>query len=327
MLPPPKPTTSAERSFVLPQGCTEVLHLMGVSRLADFLAFAQEHTNLDALSGAGGDSVMMELAESWRDAARAFEALEASDPYPVEPPQVFPIPASMREHCNALLAQPQVQREFDRVPIALGMVPLAPLICAKQRIGVSAGLLDVFAKAHLADEMLVTTCLPLQPPSDSVQVAQRTLRQGEGSVMFTSDSDDLRVLPPVIVGTDALSGVWPGRIQRTLAISAGYSTNLFNVIRYEDRMLLNNGFQRAHAMFRRGVTHVPAIIQVCRHWEDVVLVGSPEMVANKAVYFERGRPPMLKDFSDRRLAVSLAVPARRKFVRINYQVETGYFAV
>lgn len=323
MLPPPKPTTSTERSFVLPLGCTEVLHLMGATRLADFLSFARDRANLEALSDGGGGDCAMELAESWRAAASTYEALEASDPYPSEQPPVFPLPASMQQHADALLALPQIQREFDRVPIALGMVPLAQLISAQQRIDlhtVQPEATGATASTLPSDEALVAACLPIAAPPYRFRIAQ----QEEGCVTFTADNHDIRLFTPQILAAAEMSGKWAGYVQSALALPVGFSANVLNVIRFRDRLVLNNGYHRAFGLYRRGVTHVPAIIQVCREWEDVGLVSSSEIFNNGSVYFERKRPPLIKDFADRRLTISFAVPISKKFVRIKYQVETGY---
>ncbi len=321
MLPPPKTTTSTERSFVLPQGCTEVLHLMGATRLADFLTFARERADLTATSDAGGGGdCAMELAESWRAAAATYLALEASEPYPSESPTVFPLPASMSQHADALLALPQIQREFDRVPVALGMVPLAQLICAQQRIDLHTVQPGATAVAMPSDEALVAACLPIDAPPYRFRVAQ----QEEGCVTFTADNHDIRLFTPQILAAAAMSGKWAGYVQSALALPVGFSANVLNVIRFRNRLVLNNGYHRAFGLYRRGVTHVPAIIQVCREWEDVGLVSSSEIFDNGSVYFERKRPPLIKDFADRRLTISLAVPISQKYVRIKYQVETGY---
>jgi hypothetical protein len=320
MLPPPKPTTSTERSFVLPNGCTEVLHLMGATRLADFLNFARERADLTAHSEAGDDCAM-ELAESWRDAAATYETLQSSEPYPGESPTAFPLPDSMRKHADALLALPQIQREFDRVPVALGMVPLAQLVCAQQRIDLHTVQGGATEAAMPSDEALIAACLPLEAPPHQFQIAQ----QGDGSVTFVADNHDIRLFTPQILTSSAVDGKWPGYVQRALALPVGFSANVLNVIRFQNRLVLNNGYHRAFSLYRRGVTHVPAIIQVCRQWEDVGLVGSSEIFNNGSVYFDRKRPPLIKDFCDRRLTISFAVPISRKFVRIKYEVETGYF--
>lgn len=64
-----------------------------------------------------------------------------------------------------------------------------------------------------------------------------------------------------------------------LALSVGFTTNVLNVVRYGARVVLNNGYHRALALQELGVTHVPCLIQVCAHWEDVV-AGSSEMYDN-----------------------------------------------
>lgn len=322
MLPPPKPTTPTERSFVLPAGCTEVLHLMGATRLADFLTFAKERTDLAAYSSGGRDG-MMELAESWRDAATVYDALSVSEPYPGEAPVVFPIPDAMREHCDRLLSQAHIQREFDIVPVTLGMIPVAQLVCAQQRLDVRPSPPDV--RQRPSDAALFATCLPLTTPPHKFQVLQQSIRHKQGSVTFSADNHDIRLLQTQIMEGQAIAGEWPGHAQHVLAFPVGFSSNVVNAIRFQNRLVLNNGYHRVFDLHRLGVTHVPAIIHVCRQWEDVGMVGSTEVFENGSIYFERERPPLIKDFADQRLTLSLAVRSSRKYVRIKFEVETGYF--
>ena len=48
MKPLPKPPLAPAPPLVLPEGCDEVLHLIGSTRLGDFLAFAREQADLSA---------------------------------------------------------------------------------------------------------------------------------------------------------------------------------------------------------------------------------------------------------------------------------------
>lgn len=323
MLPPPKPSTASDRSFALPKGCTEVRHLMGATRLADFLTFVRERADLSALYGEDSDP-MMEMAESWRAAARVYDALETAEPYPQDAPTIFPAPAEMLEYCDQLVALPHIRREFDRVPVAIGMVPLAHLICAQQRIQMPQIATEAAVPQRPADAELFASCLPLTAPPHAFHVIQQVMDEKQGSVTFASDNHDIRVLSTQVVNGKAAEGNWPGYSQGVLAVPVGFSGNVVNVIRFQDRLVLNNGYHRVCDLQRRGLTHVPAIIHVCRHWEDVGLAGSSEVFQNGSVYFERKRPPLIKDFADSRLAISLAVPASRKFVRVKYEIEVGY---
>ena len=314
MLPPPKPPVAPAPPFVLPEGCDEVLHLIGSTRLSDFLSFVREHTDLCAAVEP------MDLAESWRNAATVYEELGTADAYPAEAPEVFPIPDGMRRHCDELLSKPHIQREFNLVPVALGMVPLAQVIAMQPRVNITTANSVRFAEGSISDEALAAICLPLDAPPHSLRV----LEHDDAGITFTADNHDIRFLVAEVAPGSAVTLSGRGHVEQVLALPVGFSSNVLNVIRFKNRLVLNNGYHRAFALWQRGVTHVPAVIHVCRHWEDVGLAGASEIYDNAPVYFDRARPPMLKDFADRRLCMSLAATRARKYVRIRYQVETGY---
>ena len=323
MLTPPKPTIAPSRAPILGIGQSEVLHLMGSTRLVDFLDYARD--NVMAQAAAGGSSGAMDLAEAWRDAAQVYDALILSEPYPDEPPAVFPLPPQIAAHCEKLLARPHLQREFDLVPVALGMVPIAHLISPQQRINLQTVPLpkppaNLRQQQAISDQALAEMCFPLDAPPHRIEV----LQEGEGSVTFVADNHDIRFLRAWLSPGDAAGYAGKGHLQQLLSLPVGFSANVLNVIRFQNRLVLNNGYHRVYALLRRGVTHVPAIIQVCRHWEDVGLVGSSEVFDNGSVYFESERPPLLRDFFDSRLTRSFVVRSSRKYVRLRYQVETGY---
>ncbi len=320
---PPTPPRAQTAALVLPERCDEILHLMGTTGLADFLAFAREFADLTVPgTGAVGGSTPMDLSEAWREAADIYQAVAIAEAYPEELPGVFPLPDGMKAHCEAFLGTPHVQREFDQVPVAFGMVPLAHLIVALPRINMTtvAAHGQAIGAGTITDLALAQLCLPLQAPSHALQL----LEQRGDSATFASDNHDARLLQ-----ARALEGVVPigrGHVAQTLALEIGFPGNVLTVVRYQNRLILNNGYHRALALLKRGVTHVPAVIQVCRHWDHVGLVGGADLYNNKAAYIACERPPLLRDFLDRRLCVSFAVPRLRRYLRIRYEIETGYLA-
>ena len=324
MLPPPKPPLAPAPKLILPAGCDEVLHLMGSTNLAEFLDYACENADPSVQgSGAVSGNSQMDLAEAWRDAAMTYEGLMQTEAYPTEALDVYPLPDSMRAHCEQFLARPQVQREFNRVPVAFGMVPLAHLIAAQDRLNVGTVTSVGIGTGAISDASLIQICLPLDAPHHTLEV----LHKDTDSVTFAADNHDIRFLRPQLLSGLVENMSNRGHVQRTLALPVGFSINVLNVVRFQNRLILNNGYHRAFALWRRGVTHVPAVIQVCRHWEDVGLVGSSEIYENGALYIDRQRPPLLKDFVNRNLCMTFAVRRQRKYLRIRFQVETGYLAM
>ena len=317
----------------MPDGCDPVLHLMGTVGLAEFLAFAHDFADLTVPgTGALGGATPMDLAEAWRDAADVYQSINTAEAYPEGLPGLFPFTDAMHAHCEAFLAKPHVQREFDQVPVALAMVPLAHLIVATQRLNGTtvSGHGAALGAGAVADLALVQHCLPLEPPAHSLQL----IEQHDGSATFASDQPEIAFLGAHLahratgfidatVTQRTVPGV-RGHTEQTLALALGFPGNVLNVIRYQNRLFLNNGYHRALALLKRGVTHVPAVIQVCRHWDDVGLVGSAALFNQRALFAERERPPLLKDFVDPRLCMSFAVPRRRAYLRIRYAIETGH---
>lgn len=321
LLLPPKPPLTPTAPLVLPAGFDQILHPMGTTGLADFLAFARDFADLTVPgTGAASGSTPMDLSEAWRDAADAYHGLASAETHPKELPGIFPFPEGMKAHVDAFLAAAHVQREFDQVPVALGMVPLEYLIAAPVRLNMS--MIDshssTLSAGSIGDLSLARLCLPLDAPSHSARV----LEQNADSLTVVSDNPDLRFMRArAIAGGDA-SG--RGQLGQTLAVEIGFPGNVLNVIRYQNRLILNNGYHRVYALLLRGVTHVPAVIQVCRHWDDVGLVGGAALYENKATLIDLDRPPLMKDYADRRLCMHFAVQRMRKYVRIRYQVETGH---
>ena len=322
MLPPPKKRPIVHTpAMVLPEGYDQVLYLMGIASLADFLDFARERADLAAPgTGAIAGNSPMDLAEAWRDAATIFEGLVENDAYPTELPPVHPLPESMNSHCETFVSRSHVQREFDRVPIALAMVPLAYLVAAQHQLNVSTTNSVEINSDPISDASLAQICLPLDAPPHTLRV----LHKNADGITFAADNHDIRFLRAHAISGPIANLPSRGHVNQTLALPVGFSINVLNVIRYQNRLILNNGYHRAFALWQRGVTHAPAVIQVCRHWEDVAMVGSSELHENASVYLEHRRPPLLKDFANRQLCMSFAVRRARKYLRIRYQVETGY---
>jgi hypothetical protein len=202
------------------------------------------------------------------------------------------------------------------------MVPLAHLIVVRHRLNMTAVMAHAasIGAGSINDLSLAQLCLPLDAPVHDVRVVE----QNKGGFTVASDHHSIDFLQARSTSDAAIGLPGRGHVAQTLALQAGFPGNVLNVIRFGDRFFLNNGYHRAYALWKRGVTHVPAVIQVCRHWDDVALLGNLELYENTAVYVERERPPLIRDFADRLFCMSFAVPHARKYVRVRYTVETGY---
>jgi hypothetical protein len=294
------------------------LHLMGATRLGEFLQFVRQR------SVGGHARNECEVADQWRAAAAHFEALQTSQASVANAPQILPIPSAMQSHVSKLSALPTFAATFSNVPIAFGMVPLEQLVCAQFDITVST--LDAL-KQSLANKprpaQLANLCLPLEPSHGECVLG----RESDSEYVFHSNSHDLRFLGAQIVPVANIADYAPnGHAQAAIVLGVGFSTNVLNVLRYSNRLVLNNGYHRALALLASGFTHAPCVVQVCSHWEDVGLCGMREIFDNGTVYFTKARPPLLRDYLDPLLTSTWPLRPVRRQISIKLSHESADIA-
>ncbi len=292
----------------------EELCLLGVTRLADFIEFVRTRV----IDGHDIDTGL--LVDMWRKAADVFAGLQTSEAGAADKPDVRPLSGKLRTHVEKLAKLASFQSSFPAVPVSFGMVELDKLIVSQQHITRSSvNKMTETLQLPLSDAALAELCLPLTSDSAGFRVAL----QEDGRCIFTSDTHDARFLGAQLVQPSDIKGYKVGgHAQAVLALSVGFTTNVLNVVRFGQRMVLNNGYHRAMALRQLGVTHAPCLIQVCGHWEEVGLAGSQEIYHNASVYFTASRPPMLRDFSNPKLTKSFTSARIRKEIRLTYEVDS-----
>jgi len=298
------------------QNLDEELCLMGVTRMDDFIEFVHER------AVGGREMARGELADMWRDAAAAYKDLQTAEAGAADKPGILPMPPALQAHTARLSGLANFRSTFSEVPVAFGMVELDKLIVTQQHLTQSsiAPMLAAF-KAPLSDAELGALCLPLTADASGFRVA---LANDEES-MFIADNHDARFLGAQIIDPARIEGFSVnGHAKAVVALTVGYTTNVLNVVRYGQRIVLNNGYHRAFALRRLGVTHAPCLIQVCAHWEDVGLAGGGEMYENGPAYFSTARPPLLRDFTNPQLTRSFVTTRLRKGLRLSYDFRSDY---
>ncbi len=315
----PVPAPAAVPSPVAGADTDEETCLVSATRLDDFITFVRER----AIGGREHDRG--ELAQTWRDAASHFCGLEISEAASCDKPQVLPLPGSMQAHVDRLVKLPTFNNSFATVPVAFGLVELDKLVVYQQYITQSS--VDALA-AGLSrppgDDDLVRLCLPLEAPTAGFRLA----RQDGEKFVFVTDSHDGRFLGAQLIDPARIDAfVVNGHPSSVLALPFGFTTNVLNVVRYGSRMVLNNGYHRAAALRRLGVTHAPCIIQVCAHWEDVAVAGAGAISRNADLYFSHPRPPMLRDFFNPLLARTFRTHRLRKEIRVTFEIDTLKLAI
>lgn len=315
------PMRSADAPAAVPSALTSPAEgtdsetvLVSACSLTDFLGFVRERV----VGGAALDRSA--LADDWRRAAERFAELQQLEAGAPDRPEILPLPPAMQEHVERLATSPSFQQTFATVPVAFGMVELDRLVVYQQSVTRSniEGIAGSVGGA-MADSELVRLCLPDQPPATPFRLARRD----GGRFVFVADGHDARFLGAQLLEPTAVPGLAPhGHPRAVLALPFGFTDNTLNVVRHGNRLVLNNGYHRAVMLRERGITHVPCVIQVCVHVDELAEAGGSAIARDVDLYFKGPRPPMLKDFLDPRLARTFETRRVQKEIRVTFEIDT-----
>jgi hypothetical protein len=267
----------------------------------------------------------MEMADAWRAAGPRWERLAKDEAGRADEPVVLPMPTAAQAHVNALIASTAVQRTFDVVPVAFGMVPLDQLMVSQYTLtGATVDALSTDT-APPADT-LAPLCLPLQ--GGEAGAGMRLVHRGPREMVFVSDTHDMRMLESrCFEGAELPELPVRGHPEAMVGLFVGLSTNLVNVLLHRRRLIVNNGHHRLHALRAAGVTHAPALIQVCGSREEFDEVAPRAAREHYHPFFESPRPPMLVDFADPALTLALRTPPMRRELKVSFEWESKMVAI
>jgi hypothetical protein len=289
------------------------LCLLGASGLADFISFVRKHT----VDGKAIEE--MQAADMWRDAAKIYHALEQTEAGAADNPEVLPLPADLNPYIKKLTNHPSFVQSFSDVPICFGMVELDKLVMSQFNVTQSTvNSLAKYLGKKPTNAQLAQVCLPM----DSTKTNFELVKEGRDGYVFHSDSHDFRFLGAKLLEPEQLKHFTHyGYPSAVLALAVGFSSNVLNAVRYNNRIVLNNGYHRVCTMRSLGITHAPCVIQVCSHTEELGMAGAAEISDNSDLYFKAPRPPMLKDYFNPALTATFKTHAQYRQIQLKYSVD------
>lgn len=297
---------------------SEELCLLGPRQLQSLLSWAVE-------SSPGFDAPRRaDMAQRWREAAAVYRDLSRSEPTAADKPQVLPLPRALARHVAQLTQTSAFRHSFDVVPVAFGLVELDKLVVSQYCItqNLVRGIDNPNSRPP-SGLKLAQLCLPIQPRTAGFKL----LYQDEGEYVFSARHHDLRFLGATLLAAPELAALnLEGHPQAALALGVGTSCNLVDVVRWGNRLVLNNGHHRAYALRAQGLTHVPCVIQVCSSADELALAASTEIADNSDLYFDLPRPPLLRDFDNPALTHTVTTPRLHRQVRVSFKIESRLLA-
>jgi len=303
----------APEQSVSPEGRSvdESLYLTGRPTLREFLRYVRTHATTQRGKGT--------LTDEWHAAHEVVRELAAKEAGCADDPPMAQLGPEYEGLLTELLKDPLVRYGFNTVPTDVVLVELDRLVVYQKHIDLAfARRLERTLGPAPDRDQIFRACLASDHPRPPATWA----REHDDSFVFVSPSNDLRFLGTMrLEQTDIINHAPPGTVVGVVGIAVGFSANFLNALYAEKRLILNNGSHRAYALRRLGITHVPCIVQHVPSREALDVVGPEALRRDPDRYLRQPRPPMLKDYFDRRLHTVLPVRRRMRQVTIRVDVE------
>jgi hypothetical protein len=236
-----------------------------------------------------------ELAQSAREAvANRSAGVSQAD-------VISDLPTELDDHV-ALLRQSPAGAAMFQEGWDVALVDLAR-VCAFQPHVVADAAVERVENVKV-DELAAIAAITL--PTSPAEPPRIQFDPSKQAYMAISPNSNLR-----IAGT--ANGPAPdGSGAVMLGFAVMVSRSFLQVVRFQGRFLLRDGYHRAYGFLSRGITHVPAFTRDMRTIEEVLPPGTflPQHS------YLGDRPPFLPDYLDDQVACTIRLPASQKMVLI-----------
>lgn len=296
-----------------PPEIRELIWLVGQPPLPDYLDFVRK-------KAIGGTEIAPhELVDRWRVANDLYYELGQAEAGLADTISCRALPARLRPLEDAVRAHPWFRHSFSELPVRFEMVELDKLVVSQTHV--ERGHHDAVA-ATLGRDLVKRFhfCIPLDRALPEVRVQ----RLDDHRWLFSSASTDLRERSPELIRGAQLAALDShGPVAAVLGLPVGFGSNFMSAVRSGRRVALQNGYHRAYALRRVGITHAPCIVEEVTRKDELKVGGDDEVNADPEFYFAAPRPPLLKDFFDPRFAQLLSVKRIETVVEVEIKVRSG----
>jgi len=264
------------------------------------------------------------ITEIWQNATKYFRKIETDEAGIAD--NNIPFDLDLTPKIKEIQGSVQFKNSFTTYPYEFKMVEIDKLIALQRSISETHvdRLSDKISNNPSLDE-LIDFCLSTQQniPTPQSYLAKSNVYN------LTSPSTDFRFLGGYqkngFSANDVESFTVGGVPVGAIVLLYGYGAGTINVLSANNRLFLNNGFHRAYALRKKGITRMPAIVQN---------IGNPEleMPANiqglsKKYLLEHPRPVLVKDFLDDKLTIRLQMKKTVRSLDIKWSVDKRDIAI
>ncbi|HXL95668.1 MAG TPA: hypothetical protein VN969_42655 [Streptosporangiaceae bacterium] len=250
----------------------------------------------------GGNMIGKETSTQHRELARSAREAVASRPIGIDQTDITSDPPPELEEHISQLRQSSAGAAMFQQGCDVVLVDLTR-VCAFQPTVVADAAIERVQDVK-ADDLAAIAAITL--PTRAAEPPRIQFDQSRQLYMVASPDLNLQIVGYV-------SGPAPdGSGAVALGFTVMAAPSFLNVVRFQDRVLLRDGYHRAYGFLNHGITHVPAFIRTMEAIEDVIPPGTflPQHS------YLGDRPPVLPDYLDDRVASTVRLPAVQKMVVI-----------
>lgn len=214
-------------------------------------------------------------------------------------PTLSPLPPELVSRGEAFLARQDVKQSFLGWDYTVGVADLRKVLSFQKTVTVETP--DRAAGLDLSDpSVLFSLCLP----DPSVAALAGTADLDQKGISFLSGNPNLRVMG----GTSTVLNGFP-----FYGFTVGYGLPFLQVVEYEGRWFIRDGYHRCYALLRRGVTEIPCLFVRAA---NILQFGgvAPQFFIWDTIF--GSRPPYLTDFLNDDVTATVRRQASGKVIRI-----------
>ncbi len=257
---------------------------------------------------------MSEILASWQAQQPAVQAILQAEIGVADRATIEELPREHERTLKEIAANDLFKQSFHALPISFALVEVDTLVAAQRAVNLDyVGRLRAAyeKKTDLAD--LIDICL--SPTRDIAPIQH--LEIANSTHVFSSPNLDIRFLGAFfkkLSQQDLQSAVLGGQPAAAVISFVGYGISCVNVLRWQNRLVLNNGFHRVYALRSLGVTKIPVVIQQVNNMQlefPAAVAGLP-----REYLLHAPRPVLMKDFFHDNFCLPLKSKDRVKVVTL-----------
>ena len=292
----------------------DLIWLLGQPHLGDYLAFVKGK----AIGGGALDPRM--LADEWRAANDVYAELEKTEAGFADDTRRRPVERALKPLVRRLEQNPWFRDSFDNLPYSVERVELDRLVASQIHVERAFTRQFLARLASMSEEELFHFCLPVDQPQPPVTVT----RLSGDRYVFTSPSTDFRSHSPRLFRPEEFPNlVSSGPISALVGIAVGFGSNFLSAVRSDKRVCLQNGYHRAYALRCAGLKYAYCVVEDVTRKDELKLTADDTVAEDPEFYFSSRRPPLIKDFFDRRLAKKMRIRSMQNHVEVEIKVRSS----